>query len=126
MLKQWEHFVQQANLLKVAWKATPLVRICSDHFNETDYIIPPSSNGTCRLKKNAVPSKSSSLHGTPYAAIPSEVRCRLDLSNKRPFPPTDLENLAPPIKTKKTEEEKRNELEQNLKHKINNLQQQLR
>ena len=60
--------------------------------------------------------------------IPDDARCRLDLSNKRPIPPTDLENLSPPEKVAKTvsTEEKRDELQKKLRQKIRTLQQQLR
>ena len=60
--------------------------------------------------------------------IPNDTRCRLDQSNKRPIPATDLENLSPPEKIRKTEsaEEKRSELETKLRQKKGNLQQQLR
>ena len=64
-----------------------------------------------------------------YATIPSDTRCRLDWSNnKRPIPPSDLENLSPPEKIAKTAsaEEKRDELQKKRRQKIRNLQQQLR
>ncbi len=100
-LDQWEHFVQEANrpnILKEPWRATSASRICSHHFQATDYIIPPSLKGSCRLKRYVIPSK---CHGAATMShIPDDARCRLDLSNKRPTPPpppTDLENLSPPI-----------------------------
>ena len=130
-LEQWEHFVQKANgpsILKEPWRATSASCICSHHFEVTDYIIPPSVNGSCRLKKYAIPSKSH-VPATFYATIPSDTRCRLDWSNnKRPIPPSDLENLSPPEKIAKTAsaEEKRDELQTKLRQKIRNLQQQLR
>ena len=130
-LEQWEHFVQKANgpsILKEPWRATSASRICSHHFEVTDYIIPPSVNGLCRLKKYAILSKSH-VPATFYATIPSDTRCRLDWSNnKRPIPPSDLENLLPPEKIVKTAsaEEKRDELQTKLRQKIRYLQQQLR
>ena len=128
-LEQWEHFVQEANrpnILKEPWTATSASRICSYHFQATDYIIPPSLNGSCRLKRYVIPSK---CHGAATMShIPIDARCRLDLSNKRPTPPTDLENLSPPEKVAKTvsTEEKRDELQKKLRQKIRTLQQQLR
>ena len=130
-LEQWEHFVQNANgpsVCKKPWRATSVSRICSNHFQMTDYIIPPAANGSCRLKKYVIPSKSHKTPATFYTTIPNNTRCRLDQSNKRPIPPNDLENLSPPEKISKTEsaEEKRDELQARLRHKIRNLQQQLR
>ncbi|CAB4014005.1 THAP domain-containing 1-like [Paramuricea clavata] len=129
-LEQWEHFVQEANrpnILKEPWRATSTSRLCSDHFQVTDYITPPSVNGSCRLKKYVIPSKSHDT-ATMLFTIPNKTRCRLDLSNKRPIPTTDLENLSPPEKIAKTAstEEKRDELQTKLRQKIRNLQQQLR
>ncbi len=78
--------------------------ICSSHFETCDYIIPPSSAETCRLKKNAVPSlfkifpPSLQNHG-----IPEETSSRLQMpeqcsSPKRPTRKRhiiDEENLSP-------------------------------
>ena len=105
-LEQWEHFVQEANrpnILKEPWRATSTSRICSHHFQVTDYIIPPSVNGSCRLKKYVIPSKSHDA-ATMLYTIPNKTRCRLDLSNKRPIPPTDLENLSPQLHLQKKKE----------------------
>ncbi len=54
LLEQWEKIVQKENM--VPWKATTSSRICSNHFEPTDYIIPPSSSTPFRLKPNALPS----------------------------------------------------------------------
>jgi hypothetical protein len=121
-LEQWEHFVQEANrpnILKEPWRATSTSRICSHHFQVTDYIIPPSVNGSCRLKRYVIPSKSHDA-ATMLYTIPNKTRCRLDLSNKRPIPPTDLENLSPPEKIAKTAstEEKEMSYKQNLDKKF--------
>ena len=100
-LEQWEHFVQKANgprVCKELWRATSVSHICSNHFQMTDYIIPPSANGSCRLKKYVIPSKSHETPATFYTTIPNDTRCRLHRSNKRPIPPNDLENLSPPEK----------------------------
>ena len=131
-LEQWEEFVQKANgpsALREPWRATSATRICSNHFQTTDYIIPPSANICCRLKKYVIPSKSQVTATMFYNTIPDDTRCRLDWSNnKRPIPPTDVENLSPPQKIAKTAsaEEKRDELQTKLRQKIRNLQQQLR
>ena len=82
-------------------------------------------SGTCRLKKHAIPSRSNAT----YTAIPlpDELQSRLEVSNKRPLPPTNHENLVPPAKVAKPlPAERRDELEEKLKQKIRNLQQQLR
>lgn len=53
VLEQWENIVKQENMLH--WKATSSRRICSNHFERTDYIILPSSSIlACRLKSNAL------------------------------------------------------------------------
>ncbi len=54
LLKCWENYVQKFN--KKPWQANQYSRSCSKHFQSTDYILPPSSNNTCRLKKYAFPS----------------------------------------------------------------------
>ena len=64
-LECWEQFVQQVNLLNVPWKATREHRICSNHFQHSDYIIPPSQNGTCRLKKYVIPSRFNNVQVHP-------------------------------------------------------------
>lgn len=122
--KNWECFVQKANQ-HASWTATNYSRICSDHFEITEYIIPPSSSGTCRLKKYAIPSKFNTTYTAP--SLPDEQQSRLDISNKRPFPPTNDENLQPPTKVAKPlPAESRDALEQKLTKKIRHLQQQLR
>ena len=40
------------------WKANHNSRICSNHFPQFEYIIPPNENGTCRLKTTAYPPYS--------------------------------------------------------------------
>ncbi len=122
ILQCWERFVQQANSLKEPWKATSFSRICSNHFKMEDYILPPSITKTCRLKKYAIPSELDC-----DTTILEESQCsRLKNPHKRPLPPTELENLSPPVKMTKTAEEERNELEKKLRQKIRNLQQKLR
>ena len=56
LLKCWENYVQKVN--KKPWQVNQYSRICSKHFLSTDYILPPSFNNTCRLKKYAFPSGS--------------------------------------------------------------------
>jgi hypothetical protein len=124
-LECWESFVEQENILEEPWRAKRGSRICSDHFQLSDYIIPPSSNGTCRLKNNAIPSRSNS---TQCTTPPDELQSRLEHSNKRPLPPTSHDETSPAEKVRRTApaEEKRDELEKKLRQKIRNLQQQLR
>ena len=86
-LEQWEHFVQEANrpnILKEPWRATSTSRICSHNFQVTDYIIPPSVNGSCRLKKYVIPSKSHDA-ATMLYTIPNKTRCRLDQPRSQGF-----------------------------------------
>ena len=51
MLDKWENAVMRINADGQVWKATKFSFICSNHFEYQDYIIPPSSDRTCRLKK---------------------------------------------------------------------------
>ena len=127
ILECWEHFVQQSNQQEEPWKPKQNHRICSNHFRFSDYIILPSSNGTCRLKKYAIPSQPVPPNTTPSATIPDELHSRIDPLNKRPASPSNYNSTEPPAKTAKmTPEEKRDELHKKLEKKIRNLQQQLR
>jgi len=127
ILQCWEHFVQQYNQQEKPWKAKQSHRICSNHFQLSDYVIPPSSNGTCRLKKYAKPSQPVPSNTTRCANIPDELHNRIDPLNKRPASSTNFDNPEPPAKiAKMTPEEKRDELHHKLEKKIRNLQQQLR
>lgn len=132
-LKSWEQFVQQVHHMEVPWKATDERRICSNHFQQSDYIIPPSQNGTCRLKKYVIPSISNNVHvqSTIISTThPDALLNKLGLSNKRPLSATleNNDNTSPPEKIFKTTstEEKRDMLQKKLEQKIRNLQQQLR
>ena len=120
--ESWERFVQRTNKLPEPWKAASSCRICGDHFQLSDYILPPSSEGTCRLKKYAIPSTSISANTTSSDELHSMV-----YSNKRPFPSLDPENLPPAAKIRRTATtDQREELKSKLVQKIRNLQQQLR
>lgn len=124
MLEEWENFVKDANKIDAEWKANCSSRICSDHFEPDNYIIPPSSNATCRLKRRAIPSVCLVSNTTN---IPYELQSRIGPCYKRPMPPSDNEDLLPPEKIPKVSaEERRDELQKKLKHRIKELQQQLR
>ncbi len=115
----WESFVKQENILKEPWRAKRDSHICSDHFQLSDYIIPPLSNGTCRLKIYAIPSRSIQ-NPIQCTTPPDELQSRLEHLNKRPLPPTNHDEMLPPEKVRRTAPaEERDEL-------IRNLQQQLR
>ncbi len=109
-----ERFVQQVNLLEVPWKATREHCICSTHFQHSDYIIPPSQNGTCRLKRCVIPSRIN-VQPTTSTTHPDALLNRLELSNKRPLAATSVDNddTFPPEKIPKTTptEEKRDMLQ---------------
>ncbi len=66
-LELWERFVQRVNLLEVPWKATREHRICSNHFQHSDYIIP--QHGTCRL---VVSSRFNNVHVQPTISIEND------------------------------------------------------
>ena len=76
--ENWERFVQHTHKLPEPWKAASSCRICSDHFQLSDYILPPSSQGTCRLKKYAIPTTPISTSATSSDELHSMV-----YSNKR-------------------------------------------
>ena len=100
VLQHWEHFVQKANALKAPWKATSYSRICSKHFQTDDYILPPSSGTTCRLKQCAKPSILDKI--TPPVTIPDALQqSQLENQNKRPLQ-AESENSSPLEKIAKT------------------------
>ena len=106
------------------WKTTGSSRICSNHFEPTDYIIPPSSSTPCRLKPNALPSIFPPHEfEEPSIALQS----RLEFPGKRPLSSVD-NTMSPPAKAAKaaSEDNERDELEKKLTNKIKSLQQQLR
>ena len=134
-IEHWERFVNQNNSPTAPWKATTASRICSDHFDNTDYIIPPSNHGTCRIKKYARPSKHIDLV-TPATNSINEKENTND-ANSRPksFPPShsvvfpsELDpDLPPPAKIRRVDTmDERHEMQKKLKQKVKNLQQQLR
>ena len=55
IFQKWEHAVQSATNGN-EWRATRHSLVCGRHFEQSDYTLPPSINGTCRLKRNVVPS----------------------------------------------------------------------
>ena len=71
--EKWEKAVNNANNSS-EWKAA-VSHICSNHFTIQDYVIPPSDNGTCRLKHNAVPT-SLPLVNRPNCGIRMNIRQR--------------------------------------------------
>ena len=53
------------------------IAICSQHFENEDYILPPSKGGLCRLKRNATPSLFK-LTCKPFTYnATEEARCRI-------------------------------------------------
>ncbi|CAB4022717.1 DNA transposase THAP9-like [Paramuricea clavata] len=147
-LEKWENIVKRARNDGQQWRATRHSYICSNHFEACDYTILPSSTGPCRLKKYAVPSLFK-LEFKPQS-IPKEARSRLEMpegssthqGHKRPI---SCEHLLSTIyhdhcygkRQKLIQQTPLQEIHGNscqdeeiskkqLKHKIKNLQQQLR
>ena len=122
-LKQREKIVQKENMC-LPWKATSASRICSNHFEPTDYIIPLSSSVPCRLKPKALPSI---FPPHEFEEPPIALQSRLQMPSKRPLSSVD-NTMSPPAKAAKTasEDNRRDELENKLRQKIKSLQQQLR
>ena len=136
VLEKWEKAVRDSNNFP-DWKATQSSCICSNHFPQWEYIIPPSENGTCRLKNTAVPTILPQATSPNYGI--SRTICR------RMETPCDFEPLTSLTfkdkvshdhtycrKSKPTDEAfvdqdtERPDLEEKLKRKIKSLQQQLR
>ena len=147
MLDKWENAVMRINADGQVWKATKFSFICSNHFEYQDYIIPPSSDRTCRLKKYAIPSVFSKLEKPNAMNLSNEERNRLGISRKHPLPRDDSDDLAPATKIflehnyarkqpedqsqeeltdQEEEPEEEPDLKQRLRQKIKNLQQKLR
>ncbi len=78
--------------------------ICSNHFQHSDYIIPPTQNGTCRLKKYVIPSRFNNVHVQPTTSTthPDALLNRLELSNKRPLAATSVDNMMTHLHQRKS------------------------
>ena len=147
MLNKWENAVVIINKDGQLWRATKYSFICSHHFEHHDYIIPPSSGNTCRLKKHAIPSVFSTLEQPNAMRLSNEEKNRLGIPRKHPLPPDDPDDMSPAKKIfiehnyarkqpedesqeESTDEEEKPEekpdLQQKLRQKIKNLQQKLR
>ena len=113
LLKQWETIVQKQNML--SFKVTSSSRICSAHFEKTDYIIPASTSDSCRLKANVLPSVFA-----PHELTEEPSPRRLEMQSKRPLSSID-NTMSPPAKAAKTDsckDDERDELERKLRKKI--------
>ena len=75
------------------WKATRFSFICSNHFEQQDYVIPPSSYKTCRLKKYAVPSVFSLLEQP--IGLSDVQKNRLGISRKHQLPRDESDAMSP-------------------------------
>jgi hypothetical protein len=85
MLQKWESAVMKLNNNQV-WKATRFSFVCSNHFENQDYIIPPSSDRPCRLKKKGVPSVFSMPDQSNAMDLSNAERNRLGIPRKRNLP----------------------------------------
>ena len=147
LLEKWENAVMRINNNSQLWKATRFSFICSNHFDQQDYVIPPSSDKTCRLKKYAVPSVFSSSEQPTAMGLSDAQKNRLGISRKHHLPRDESDAMSPAAKiflnhnyarkqqentssqddlTVEVEEQDKPDLEQKLKQKIKNLQQKLR
>ena len=147
MLQKWESAVMKLNNNQV-WKATRFSFICSNHFENQDYIIPPSSDRPCRLKKYAVPSVFSMPDQSNAMGLSNAERNRLGIPRKRNLP-RESSGMSPAAKVfldhnyarqmtenlaegqdlndnEQEEAEEKPDLSQKLRQKIKNLQQKLR
>lgn len=55
LLEKRENIIRDENNDQ-EWQATSASRICSNHFLACDYIVKPSTDSSCRIKRNAVPT----------------------------------------------------------------------
>ena len=86
MLQKWENAVMSINNSNQVWKATRFSFICSKHFERQDYIIPPSSDKPCRLKKYAVPSLFSTFEQLSTIGLSLAERNNLGIPRKHSHP----------------------------------------
>ena len=122
LLKHWENYVEKLN--KKPWQANQYSRICSKHFQLSDYILPPSSNNTCRLKKYAFPSALPVYSDPPTLTEHDEELNRR--TNKRPCPAYENANSHPEKRPRFAASDNRDDLHTKLQQKIRTLQQKLR
>lgn len=134
LLEKWENIIRDENNDQ-EWQATSASRICSNHFLACDYIVKPSTDSSCRIKRNAVP--------TVFSTTPNEYgiskTSRRKLENH-----CDLQPLTSMSSEEKVSHDhnycmsstmidesihqnvERPDLQMKLKRKIRSLQQQLR
>ena len=135
LLEKWENIVRDENNDQ-EWQATPASRICSSHFSACDYILKPSTDSSCRIKKNAVPTIFSTTSPNEYGISKTS---RRKLENH-----CDLQSLTSMSPEEKISHDhnyclnsstidesihqnvERPDLQMKLKRKIRSLQQQLR
>ncbi len=99
LLEKWENAVTRINNNGKVWRATRDSFICSNHFEQLDYITPPTSeNGTCRLKKNAVPSVFSTSNIFSTSDLSDTERRRLVIPRKHSLPPDEPDTMSPAAK----------------------------
>ncbi len=127
-LQKWEQAVRRVRKDRAEWKATHHSFICSNHFERYDYTLPPSATGTCRLKKNAIPTLFKIIPES--TDIPKDARSRVAMpeeltsnTRKRRMP----QMSSPAAKVLRTHNATKSHLTNKaLKKKVKNLQQQLR
>ena len=135
LLQKWENIVRDINDTP-DWKATRFTYICSNHFPQQEYIIPPSQNGPCRLKNTALPSIFTTQCTNNYG-ISTSLRTKLEspchLSPLTTLSPADIVShdhnyckCSDTIYDSFDQHPERPALQEKLKRKVKSLQQQLR
>ena len=128
LLEKWESIVREINSTP-DWKATRFTYICSNHFPQQEYIIPPSQNGPCRLKNTALPSIFLSQCNNNYG-ISRSLRKKLGspchLSPLTTLSPADIVSHDHSYCKRSNTIDNSLQHEEKLKRKIKSLQQQLR
>jgi len=130
VLGKWVKAVREENN-DLDWNATGYTYICSNHFCQDEYIIPPSEDTTCRLKSTAVPtifnSQSAPLYGIPKM-LRKNIEHPCNLKVLTTLSPVDIvKHDHTYCKTANTindlkQENERKPLEDKLKRKIKGLQ----
>lgn len=137
LLERWENIIRKENN-EQGWQATPVSRICSSHFSKHNYILQPSTNGSCRIKNNAVPTIFATATSSEYGISKTTRRKLENHCDLQPLTSLSSEekvshdhNYCTCLSSTAIDEGihqdvERPDLQMKLKRKIKSLQQQLR